>query len=103
MIAEVAAPCWIRSYSSAASSIALVGMQPQCRHVPPSLGCWSIERDLEAQLAGAESGRIAAGAAAEDDQVEAVGGADCHAQSACIDGGNHVPDGTALRNTGTAA
>ncbi len=36
------------------------------------------EGDLEAQLGGAEGGRVATGARAEDDEVEVVGGADGH-------------------------
>ena len=65
-------------------------MQPQmqARAAEP----WLVvdERDLEPQLTGAECGRITAGAAAENDQVEAVGGADCHAQTALSKAGDHA-------------
>ena len=39
---------------------------------PAELGTVVDERDLEAQLAGAEGRRIAAGASAEDDQIERI-------------------------------
>ena len=41
------------------------------------------EGDLEAELGGAEGGRVAAGAGAEHDEIEVVGGADGHG-SGCL-------------------
>ena len=66
-----------RSTCSADSRSALVGMQPRWRHVPPILSS-STSATRRPELGGPEGGRVAAGAGAEDDEVEVVAGADGH-------------------------
>ena len=64
----------MRSYRSADSSIALVGMQPDVQaRAADALQPIVHERHLESQLAGPEGGGIAARAGAEDDDVEGPG------------------------------
>ena len=61
----------VTSATSAACSSALVGMQPRCRQVPPTLS-FSM-RATERPSSAARSGRgVAAAAAAQDDEVEGV-------------------------------
>ena len=59
------------SATSAACSRALVGMQPRCRQVPPSLS-FSTRATRQAELGGAQRAGVAAAAAPEDDDV--IGG-----------------------------
>ena len=44
-------------------------MQPTSRQVPPSFGCFSIERGLQSVLAGADGSGVAAGTTPDDDQI----------------------------------
>ena len=65
---SAAAPSMSRSTSAVCSS-AFVGMQPQFRQTPPSLGAFD-QRRCQAELRGADRGDVAAGSAADDDDVE---------------------------------
>ena len=64
-------PAWREvSRTSAAWSSALVGMHPQSRHVPPDAGRISTTAVLMPELRGADGRDVAAGAAADDGQIE---------------------------------
>ena len=63
------------SATSAACSSALVGMQPTCRQVPPSLP-FSTRATDRPSCGGAQGAGVAAAARPEDHHVEAVAGAD---------------------------
>ena len=59
------------SATSAACSSALVGMQPQCRQVPPTLS-FSTRATFMPELGRAQRAGVAPRAAAQDDHVVAV-------------------------------
>ena len=63
------APSRASVMSLAACSSALDGMQPTCRQVPPGRLAGVDERDLHALVGGEERRGVAAGTAAEDDQL----------------------------------
>ena len=56
----------------ACSSRALVGMQPQLRHVPPSAGVTFDHGHAETELRRTNGRDVAAGAGADDDDIESV-------------------------------
>ena len=66
-------PNWLplrtESATSAACNIALVGMQPRCKQVPPTLSLLH-QSDGEAQLGCAQGAGVAAAAGTEDDEIE---------------------------------
>ncbi len=59
----------IRSMTAADSSSAFDGMQPRRRHVPPSRSVPLHDGHALAEQRGTQRGRVAAGAAAQNDQV----------------------------------
>ena len=61
----------VTSATSAACSSALVGMQPTCRQVPPTLP-FSMRPDGEAELAGAQGGCVAAASRTQHDKVKVL-------------------------------
>ena len=60
----------VLSNSSDDCSSALDGMQPIFRQVPPRVARFSTQADLQAELRRADGADIAAGAGADDDDVE---------------------------------
>ena len=83
------------SNSSEACSSALDGMQPTFRQVPPSVAALLDAGDLQAELGGADRGDVAAGAAADDDDVEGVVAMADLPQSRC--GDKLAPSATSSR------
>ena len=71
--AEARAPWRASSSRSAVWSSALVGMQPRCRQVPPSEGSFSTTVTVRPSWRGADAGDVAAGSAADDDEIARFG------------------------------
>ena len=61
--------CATSSITAATCSSAFDGMQPTLRQTPPSVAIALDQHDLQAEVGGAERGRVAARAGAEHEQV----------------------------------